>query len=352
MSNYWNKLSPLHGTVTKRQSHATGGRVGLKDGKSVKATEGASINIDVKSEKYLNYLRKNIFGGKYKADKILKDPKYAKKVQKIWDDRKAKKELRSVVDVRAKGGKVKASLGLYALLKNKDKVKSHYKKRASLSPASRFFNKGGPIKAKKGLWTGAKTNIFEAPSGWDAKKISKKTGEKLFKVFKHRERGGYKQATDYKKYLKGLKKITGKTHSLQDGTKLRSLPANLSAATKVAIAQSPFLKRRFKLASLKTAMTPASNLKTAMTPVSKSFYFKDMAKPSKLSKVLKKVGRRTALGKAAAVASGVALAYEAGKRNLFKLKDVKRDKKKVDKKSIGGETVVMKSGGGYIDDLL
>jgi hypothetical protein len=36
MSNYWNKLSPLHGTVTKRQSHATGGRVGLKDGKSVK----------------------------------------------------------------------------------------------------------------------------------------------------------------------------------------------------------------------------------------------------------------------------------------------------------------------------
>ena len=31
MSNYWNKLSPLHGTVTKRQSHATGGRVGLRD---------------------------------------------------------------------------------------------------------------------------------------------------------------------------------------------------------------------------------------------------------------------------------------------------------------------------------
>ena len=32
------------------------------------------------------------------------------------------------------------------------------------------------------------------------------------------------------------------------------------------------------------------------------------------------------------------------------LKEVK--KKKVTKKSIGGETVVMKSGGGYIDDLL
>jgi len=106
MSNYWNKLSPLHGTVTKRQSHATGGRVGLKDGKSVKATEGASINIDVKSEKYLNYLRKNISRGKQKADKILKDPKYAKKVQKIWDDRKAKKDTKSVADVRAGGGRV------------------------------------------------------------------------------------------------------------------------------------------------------------------------------------------------------------------------------------------------------
>ena len=41
-------------------------------------------------------------------------------------------------------------------------------------------------------------------------------------------------------------------------------------------------------------------------------------------------------------------AYEAGKHKLFSLKD----KKKVTKKSIGGETVVMKSGGGYIEDLL
>ena len=90
----------------KIEHNAKGGRVGLKDGKSVKATEGASINIDVKSEKYLNYLRKNISRGKQKADKILKDPKYAKKVQKIWDDRKAKKDTKSVADVRAGGGRV------------------------------------------------------------------------------------------------------------------------------------------------------------------------------------------------------------------------------------------------------
>ena len=68
---------------------------------------------------------------------------------------------------------------------------------------------------------------------------------------------------------------------------------------------------------------------------------------AKLTKVLKKVGKRTGIGKAVAAATVVAGAYEAGKRKLFT-----KDKKKVDKKSIGGETVVMKSGGGYIDDLL
>ena len=229
---------------------------------------------------------------------------------------------------------------------------------AETDPGATLAAKGKMIKAKKGLWTGAKTNIFEAPSGWDAKKISKKTGEKLFKVFKHRERGGYKQATDYKKYLKGLKKITGKTHSLQDGTKLRSLPANLSAATKVAIAQSPFLKRRFKLAGSKTAMT---------TPVSKSYYFKDAPKASKFLQRRMTLGSaktllgKTKIGKAVAAATVVAGAYEAGKRKLFSRKNMEKnakdwlnvkDKKKVDKKSIGGETVIMKSGGGYIDDLL
>ena len=89
---------------------------------------------------------------------------------------------------------------------------------------------------------------------------------------------------------------------------------------------------------------------------SKSFYFKDAAKPSKflqrrmtLGSGAKLILKKTALGKGIAAATVVAGAYEAGKRKLF-TKDKK--KKKIDKKSIGGETVVMKSGGGYIDDLL
>jgi len=93
---------------------------------------------------------------------------------------------------------------------------------------------------------------------------------------------------------------------------------------------------------------------------SKSLYFKDIPKGSKFLQrrftlagpktalaVLKKVGKRTHIGKAVAAATVVAGAYEAGKRKLFT-----KDKKKVTKKSIGGETVVMKSGGGYINDLL
>jgi len=29
MSNYWNTLSPIHSLLTKRESHATGGRAGF-----------------------------------------------------------------------------------------------------------------------------------------------------------------------------------------------------------------------------------------------------------------------------------------------------------------------------------
>jgi hypothetical protein len=168
---------------------------------------------------------------------------------------------------------------------------------------------GGPIKAKKGIWAGAATDMYHKPPGWDVKKISDKTHKKLTKLWKHREAGGWSPAAGkkYQEHLKGLKKLTTKA--------------------KVTL---PALK-------------------------SKSFYFSDVAKPSQLSKsakilaVLKKVGKRTAIGKGIAAATVVAGAYEAGKRKLF-TKDKK--KKKVDKKSIGGETVVMKSGGGYIDELL
>ena len=164
------------------------------------------------------------------------------------------------------------------------------------------------------------------------------------------------------------------------------------------IAKSPFLQRRFKLAGL------SSNI-----PISKKTkYFKDMIKtvgsfpdaasayksarsraiqkgafdpkPSGFLKrrmtlgsmrslptstkalaVLKKLGRKTHIGKAVAAATVAAGAYEAGKRKIFSRKNMEKnakdwlnvkDKKKVTKKSIGGETVVMKSGGGYINDLL
>ena len=35
MSNYWNTLSPIHSLLTKRESHATGGKTGkvLKKGR-------------------------------------------------------------------------------------------------------------------------------------------------------------------------------------------------------------------------------------------------------------------------------------------------------------------------------
>ena len=174
---------------------------------------------------------------------------------------------------------------------------------------------GKLIKAKKGVFHGAASDMSHKPKGWDVKKISDKTGKKLDRLFRHRETGGWSPAAgkQYNKYLKSLKKVT----STKLGHQLKGI-------------------------------TPEK-----MMAKSKSFYFQDIPKPSKLSKsskalaVLKKVGKRTGIGKAVAAATVVAGAYEAGKRKLFT-----KDKKKIDKKSIGGETVVMKSGGGYIDDLI
>jgi len=61
-------------------------------------------------------------------------------------------------------------------------------------------------------------------------------------------------------------------------------------------------------------------------------------------KVAKALGKRTGLGKAVLAATAVAGAYEAGKRKLFT-----KDKKKVQKKSTGGEIII---GRGVDMDLL
>jgi len=182
---------------------------------------------------------------------------------------------------------------------------------------------GGPIKAKKGIWAGAATDMYDKPPGWDVKKISDKTHKKLTELWKHREKGGWSPAAgkEYRAHLKGLKKLTTKV----------TLPLAVKKSKSYYFKDAPsseFLKRKLTLAG------GANTTKTLLA-------------------VLKKVGKRTAIGKGIVAATVVAGAYEAGKRNLFKLKDKKRvDKKKVDKKFIGGETVVMKSGGGYIDELL
>jgi uncharacterized Zn-binding protein involved in type VI secretion len=195
------------------------------------------------------------------------------------------------------------------------------------------FKTGGPIKAKKGSY------LTTDLKGYSHKKVSSKTSEKFFDLYKHRERGGFKEAKGYKKYLTSLGKMTKKSTSDHPST---------------------FVRRRKQLAGFSSTFKDA--IKTVgvfphLTKAKDTSFVKrrlTLAGPSSLPgaralSVLKKVGKKTAIGKAVAAATVVAGAYEAGKRKLF-TKDKK--KKKVDKKSIGGETVVMKSGGGYIDDLL
>ena len=143
------------------------------------------------------------------------------------------------------------------------------------------------------------------------------------------------------------------------------------------------LKRRFKLASLKTAvrndMTPADVRKKLDFKSSKLFKelgIKDvnskflqrrftlagaknigapktaLAVLKKYGRFLKQVGKRTAIGKVIVAGGAAALGLQALKEEHKNIHKKDKKKKKVTKKSIGGETVVMKSGRGYIDDLL
>jgi len=322
----------------------------IKTGGPIKARKG----IDIQKKSALNRIK---YSSKW--DKSLKNRseiwKRAKETARdrltLWDIRNAqktiqgeKKQLESVVDVRSKGGPIKAKKGI------------------GLPPATKYK------KYLKGLKKATTTPLSGTSTG-----LPPKTARLLSQLkFAYKDRNkkfNWKAANETLPFAKSVKKIT------------RKLALN---RMKKNIAKSPFLQRRFKLAGL------SSNI-----PISKKTkYFKDMIKtvgtfpdaasayksarsraiqkgafdpkPSGFLKrrmtlgsmrslptstkalaVLKKLGRRTHIGKAVAAATVVAGAYEAGKRKLFT-----KDKKKVTKKSIGGETVVMKSGGGYIDDLL
>ena len=98
------------------------------------------------------------------------------------------------------------------------------------------YKTGGPIKAKKGY------SITTGLKGYDVKKVSKPTSERLFSLYRHRERGGFKQAKEYQKYLKNLKGMTTKAKVLPPAVKSKSYHF------KDAVKPSTFLQRRVTLA--------------------------------------------------------------------------------------------------------
>ena len=134
---------------------------------------------------------------------------------------------------------------------------------------------------------------------------------------------------DYRKYLKSLKKTTTavKTDQLVKYSTDRMLgkidweKKSKRLKLKDYIKKSPEALRKTRL------YQGAKPLSTAL-------------------RVVGKLGKRTGIGKAVAAATVVAGAYEAGKRKLF-TKDKK--KKKVQKKSTGGEIII---GRGVDLDLL
>jgi len=316
--------------------------------------------------------RSNLIGkqGYSKWDKSLKNIREVYKRAKetardrltLWDIRNAqktiqgeKKQLESVVDVRSKGGPIKAKKGI------------------GLPPATKYK------KYLKGLKKATTTPLSGTSTG-----LPPKTARLLSQLkFAYKDRNkkfNWKAANETLPFAKSVKKITrklalnrmkkniAKSPFLQRRFKLAGLSSNIPISKKTKyfkdmiktvgtfplvnkkdIAKSSFLKRRFKLAGAEafkaaTSMAkPSAFLQRRMTLGS----MRSLPTSTKALAILKKLGRKTHIGKAVAAATVAAGAYEAGKRKLFA-----KDKKKVTKKSIGGETVVMKSGGGYINDLL
>ena len=172
--------------------------------------------------------------------------------------------------------------------------------------------KGGPYKPG---WK-PQLSVRKAKRGkiFDSKKVSPKTHERFMKLFKHRERGGWKDAKDYKRYLTSLGAATKKTKASTAMGKAKAAYALGKGDT------STFLKRRMALSGRATALG-----------VGKTLF------------------KRSGIGRAVLAATAVAGAYEAGKRNLFKLKTVHKSQKKVQRKSTGGEIII---GRGVDIDLL
>jgi hypothetical protein len=174
--------------------------------------------------------------------------------------------------------------------------------------------KGGPYKPG---WK-PQLSVRKAKRGkiFDSKKVSPKTHERFMKLFKHRERGGWKDAKDYKRYLTSLGAATKKTKASTAMGKANRAFGKLPYVKRIPFIgkgdPSDFLKRKRQL--------------------------------STAGAVGKTLLKRTGLGKAVLAATAVAGAYEAGKRKLFT-----KDKKKVQKKATGGEIII---GRGVDMDLL
>jgi len=238
----------------------------------------------------------------------------------------------------------------------------------------RTAKEGKVIKAKKGVFSGAASSMYDKPPGWEASKISKKTHKKLTKLWKHREAGGWKEAKGYKKHLKALKKATT-TPLSGTSTTLPPKTARLLSQLKFAYKDrntSKFVKRKMTLSAMGKASPATIKAASNVMGKAKARYRvgkADMAKflkgrpagglfpitSSKVSFAAKALGKRTGIGKAVLAATAVAGAYEAGKRKLFSKKGYNMPmkkwgvKEKVQKKSTGGEIII---GRGVDLDLL
>jgi len=309
--------------------------------------EHGSTPVKAKKGKYqeLEHPQHNITPIEHMEEKVSSK----ERIERLLNSRKAKKEFKKKLVKEGQGFVPGWRPNLSVKAAEGELVREKTRGTGAAIKGTNHYVMEGMDAAKEGKLIQVPTRgTGAAVKGTDHYVMEGMDAAKEGKMIKAKKGIGLPPATKYKKYLKSLKKITsskkdilGKKDALSKinfATNKASMLKNLSDKIKYPTSKANFAK------VAKDFTKTVGVFPHKLSKLNKAF-LESRPPGSKLSKALIRAGKRTSIGKAVAAATVVAGAYEAGKRKLF-------SKNKPTKKSIGGETVVMKSGGGYIDDLL
>ena len=329
--------------------------------------EHGSTPVKAKKGKYqeLEHPQHNITPIEHMEEKVSSK----ERIERLLNSRKAKKESKKKLVKEGQGFvpgwrpnlSVKAAEG--ELVREKTRGTG-----AAIKGTNHYVMEGMDAAQEGKLIQVPTRGTGQAVKGTDHYVMEGMDAAKEGKMIKAKKGIGLPPATKYKKYLKSLKKTTTKPSTFLQRRMTLGAAKTLGIGIKIP-KTSKFTHRRMTLGAAKLGIGKKDALSKINFAINKASMLKNLSDKIKYptSKAVplpsKFVQRRMVLGSAKSIlgktkigkiALGVA-AVGLGAKEYLKHKSKKNQilpKKKPTKKSIGGETVVMKSGGGYIDDLL